>query len=103
MLYPYLELNSHGMVTGHCLVTDGRTDNVTILKSRFPGLSGSPSSHNLSTLESSPDFDSELRKGRPDNDLILEGVVCVYLDDILVFTKMLEEHHRIGRLVLERL
>jgi hypothetical protein len=36
MLYPYLELNGHGMVTGHCLVTDGRTDNVTIPKSRFP-------------------------------------------------------------------
>ena len=36
-------------------------------------------------------------------DLITEGVVCVYLDDILIFTKSLEEHRRITRLVLERL
>ena len=34
-------------------------------------------------------------------DLIMEGVVCVYLDNILIFTKCLEEHHRITRLVLE--
>jgi hypothetical protein len=25
-------------------------------------------------------------------DLIMEGVVCVYLDDILIFTKSIEEH-----------
>jgi hypothetical protein len=25
-------------------------------------------------------------------DLIQEGVVCVYLDDILIFTKTIEEH-----------
>ena len=36
-------------------------------------------------------------------DLISEGVVCIYLDDILIFSKTLEEHHRITRLVLERL
>src|SRR6266487_5425240 len=36
-------------------------------------------------------------------DLISEGVVCIYLDDILVFSKMLEEHRRVTRLVLERL
>jgi RNase H-like domain found in reverse transcriptase/Reverse transcriptase (RNA-dependent DNA polymerase)/Integrase zinc binding domain/Chromo (CHRromatin Organisation MOdifier) domain/Retroviral aspartyl protease len=36
-------------------------------------------------------------------DLIMEGVVCVYLDDILIFTKSIEEHRRITRLVLERL
>jgi transposase InsO family protein len=36
-------------------------------------------------------------------DLILEGVVCIYLDDILIFTDTLEEHRRISRLVLERL
>ena len=36
-------------------------------------------------------------------DLITEGVVCVYLDDILIFTKTLEEQHRITRMVLERL
>jgi Reverse transcriptase (RNA-dependent DNA polymerase) len=29
--------------------------------------------------------------------------VCVYLDDILIFTKTLAEHQRILRLVLERL
>ena len=28
-------------------------------------------------------------------DLILEGVVVVYLDDILIFTKTLEEHQKV--------
>jgi hypothetical protein len=36
-------------------------------------------------------------------DLILQGVVCIYLDDILIFTKTLEEHRHISQLVLERL
>ncbi|KAG5728483.1 hypothetical protein E4T56_gene19562 [Termitomyces sp. T112] len=36
-------------------------------------------------------------------DLIAEGIVCVYLNNILIYTKMLEEHHQITRLVLERL
>src|SRR5215469_13912266 len=36
-------------------------------------------------------------------DLIAEGVVCVYLDDILIFTQTAEEHRRVTRLVLERL
>ncbi|ESK80729.1 hypothetical protein Moror_16581 [Moniliophthora roreri MCA 2997] len=36
-------------------------------------------------------------------DLVLEGVVCVYLDDILVFAKTKEEHDRILALVLEHL
>jgi hypothetical protein len=36
-------------------------------------------------------------------DLIMEGVVCVYLDDILIFTKSVEEHRSITQLVLERL
>jgi hypothetical protein len=36
-------------------------------------------------------------------DMISEGVVVVYLDDILIFTKDLEEHRRITRRVLERL
>jgi Reverse transcriptase (RNA-dependent DNA polymerase) len=36
-------------------------------------------------------------------DLIMEGHVCVYLDDILIFTKTLAEHRRILRLLLERL
>ena len=36
-------------------------------------------------------------------DLIMEGVVCVYLDDILIFTRTLEEHRRVTRIVMERL
>src|ERR1700720_1946871 len=36
-------------------------------------------------------------------DLILEGVVCVYLDNILIFMENMEEHNRITHLVLERL
>jgi hypothetical protein len=34
-------------------------------------------------------------------DLIMEGVVCVYLNDILIFTKSIEEHRHVTRLVLE--
>ena len=37
------------------------------------------------------------------HDLILEGIVCIYLDDILIFTRMVEEHRCIMRLVLEQL
>ena len=37
------------------------------------------------------------------HDLIAEGVVCVYLDNILIFTKTQEEHCRIVCLVLEQL
>ncbi|GLB43895.1 putative retrotransposable element tf2 155 kda protein type 1-like [Lyophyllum shimeji] len=36
-------------------------------------------------------------------NLIAQGVVCVYLDDILIYTKTLEEHRRITRIVLDRL
>jgi hypothetical protein len=36
-------------------------------------------------------------------DLITEGVVSVYLDDILIFTNSLEEHCRITRLMLDRM
>jgi hypothetical protein len=36
-------------------------------------------------------------------DLITKGVVCVYLDDILIFTETMEEHDQVTRLVLERL
>jgi hypothetical protein len=36
-------------------------------------------------------------------DLITEGVLSVYLDDILIFTSLIEEHHRITRLVLDRM
>src|SRR6266536_4984467 len=36
-------------------------------------------------------------------DLVMEGVVSVYIDDILISTKTIEEHRRITRLVLERL
>ncbi|KAG5727735.1 hypothetical protein E4T56_gene20751 [Termitomyces sp. T112] len=34
-------------------------------------------------------------------DLIVEGVVCMYLDNILIYTKMLEEHYWITCLILE--
>jgi Reverse transcriptase (RNA-dependent DNA polymerase) len=37
------------------------------------------------------------------HDLILQGAVCIYLDDILIFTKTLEEHRRVSRLVMQRL
>ena len=36
-------------------------------------------------------------------DLIMEGVISIYIDDILIFTKTLEEHHQVTCLVLERL
>jgi hypothetical protein len=36
-------------------------------------------------------------------DLITEGVVSVYLDDILIFTNLLEEHCQITCLVLDRM
>jgi hypothetical protein len=36
-------------------------------------------------------------------DLITEGVVSVYLDDILIFTNSLEEHHQITHLVIDRM
>jgi Reverse transcriptase (RNA-dependent DNA polymerase) len=35
-------------------------------------------------------------------DLIMEGHVCVYLDDILIFMKTLAEHRRILQLVLKQ-
>jgi hypothetical protein len=36
-------------------------------------------------------------------DLITEGVISVYLDDILIFTNSLEEHSQITRLMLDRM
>ena len=36
-------------------------------------------------------------------DLIAEGVVDVYLDDILIHTRTLEEHRKVMREVLKRL
>ncbi|KAG5725263.1 hypothetical protein E4T56_gene12725 [Termitomyces sp. T112] len=36
-------------------------------------------------------------------DLIAEGIVCMYLDNILIYTKMLEEHCQITHLVLKHL
>lgn len=36
-------------------------------------------------------------------DLIAKGKVAVYLDDILIFTKELEEHRKIVKEVLQRL
>src|SRR3981189_214822 len=34
-------------------------------------------------------------------DLITQGVVSIYLDDILIFTSLLEEHRPISRMVME--
>ena len=36
-------------------------------------------------------------------DLISEGVICVYLDDSMIFTETMEEHDWVTRLVLEQL
>ena len=36
-------------------------------------------------------------------DLMMEGHVCVYLDNILIFTDTLEEHRQILRIVLKHL
>jgi hypothetical protein len=36
-------------------------------------------------------------------DLITEGAVSLYLNDILIFTNSLEEHRRVMRLVLDRM
>src|SRR3979490_2141953 len=36
-------------------------------------------------------------------DLIMEGVVCVYIDDILIYSKDKAEHRRVTQRVLERL
>jgi hypothetical protein len=36
-------------------------------------------------------------------DLITKGVVSIYLDDILIFTNLMEEHHQITCLVLDRM
>jgi hypothetical protein len=36
-------------------------------------------------------------------DLITEGIVSVYLDNILIFTNSLEEHCRMTCLVLDRM
>lgn len=35
------------------------------------------------------------------HDLIYRGVVLIYLDDILIFTKTLDEHHCVVREVLQ--
>jgi hypothetical protein len=36
-------------------------------------------------------------------DLITKGIISVYLDNILIFTNSLEEHHQITCLVLDRM
>ena len=36
-------------------------------------------------------------------DLISEGIIVVYLDDILIFTKTLDEHREVVRQVMELL
>jgi len=37
------------------------------------------------------------------NDLIMEGVVVVYLDDILIFTETLKEHQKVTWRVIDLL
>jgi len=37
------------------------------------------------------------------DDLIMEGVVVVYLDDILIFTETLEKHQKVTQRVMELL
>jgi len=37
------------------------------------------------------------------DDLITEGVVVVYLDNILIFTETLEKHRKVTRRVMELL
>jgi hypothetical protein len=34
-------------------------------------------------------------------DLITQGVISIYLDNILIFTSMLKEHRPISRMVME--
>jgi hypothetical protein len=34
-------------------------------------------------------------------DLIMEGVICVYLNNILIFMKTIKEHHHVMQLVLQ--
>jgi hypothetical protein len=36
-------------------------------------------------------------------DLITKGIISMYLNDILIFTNSLEEHHRVTHLVLDRM
>jgi hypothetical protein len=36
-------------------------------------------------------------------DLITKGIVCIYLNDILIFTNSFDEHYRITCLVLDRM
>jgi hypothetical protein len=36
-------------------------------------------------------------------DLIAEGTISIYLDNILIFTNSLEEHHRITHLILDHM
>ena len=37
------------------------------------------------------------------HNLIVERVICIYFDDILIYTKSLKEHHHIRCIVLESL
>jgi hypothetical protein len=34
-------------------------------------------------------------------EIVIEGVVMVYLDDILIFTESIEEHRKVTRRVME--
>jgi hypothetical protein len=54
----------------------------------FFGLTNSPSTFQIMMNDIFP-------------DLIMEGVVCIYLDNILIFMKSIKEHHRLTQLVLK--
>ena len=36
-------------------------------------------------------------------DLVMQGIVCVYINHILIFTKMLKEHQCVTKIMLEHL
>jgi hypothetical protein len=48
-------------------------------------------------------FQTMMKMNEIFQDLITKGVVSVYLDNILIFTNSMEEHHRITGLVLDRM
>src|SRR5882757_9862388 len=87
-------------VTSPSLTSDGDT---TMSASRkvMSGRPHSAQTEDFSNTNSPATFQTMMNKIF--QDLISEGVVCVYLDDILIFTETMEEHDWVTLLVLERL
>ncbi|GLB37172.1 putative retrotransposable element tf2 155 kda protein type 1-like [Lyophyllum shimeji] len=83
------------------LVHDYRALNTITVKNRYPLPLISELINNLRGAR----YFTKLKRPTMMNDifrdLIVQGVVCVYLDDILIYTKTLEEHRRITRIVSE--